>query len=130
MINHIKQYWKVYTWCVLIMVLSCLPADNKESGWLDFQHADKILHLLFYGILSALLILSILQIDENHRINIRIIIIVFIIVLSYGSVMEFLQHYLVTTRTGDPVDILFNMIGWVIATAILYLKEILKPINR
>ncbi len=122
MINHLKQYWKVYAWCALITILSCLPADNKGSDWFDFQHADKILHFVFYGIFSALIIMSISPIAENQHISIRTIIIAFIMVLSYGSIIELVQHYLVSARTGDPVDILFNLAGWIFAVALMYLR--------
>lgn len=130
MINHLKQYWKVYAWCALITILSCLPADNNGSDWFDFRNADKILHFLFYGIFSALIIMSISPIAENQHISIRTIIIAFIMVLFYGSLIEFVQYYLVTTRTGDPVDILFNMIGWAAAIAVLWMRSILISRNR
>jgi len=130
MINHFKQYWKVYIWCALITILSCIPVDNEGPGWFNFQHADKILHVLFYGIFSALIIMSILQSTGNQYININTIIIVFVLVLCYGSLMEIIQHYLITSRTGDLIDIVFNLIGWVIATVVLYLKTKLFKKNR
>lgn len=128
MLNHFGQYWKVYTWCALITILSCLPADNEGSDWFNFQHADKLLHVMFYGIFTALIIMSILQTTGNQNINMRAIMIVFVLVFSYGSVMEIIQHYLIPTRTGDPVDIVFNLIGWVIATGVLYLRA--KLVSR
>ena len=130
MINHFKQFWKVYAWCVLITVLSCLPADNKGPDLFNFQHADKILHILFYGIFSGLIIISVSQTTGNQRINIRTVVFAFVLVLSYGTLMEFLQHYFITTRTGDPFDILFNVIGWGIATTVLYLRAFILSRNN
>jgi len=122
MMNHLIKFWKVYSWGIGIIIISCLPADNKGSDWLDFKHADKLMHALFYGIFSALIIISLSESAKGRFINIHKLLLAFILVLVFGSLMEIIQHYFITTRFGDPFDIIFNMLGWVVAVGLLYLR--------
>lgn len=118
--NHLKKYWKVYCWGILITVLSCLPADNKGPEWLNFQHTDKILHFLFYGIFTALIILALPK-KPVKNISLNKIILAVLLILVYGSLIETVQHYFITSRTGDPVDVIFNISGGIFAAAIVFL---------
>ena len=120
--SHVKKFWKVYAWGILITILSCLPTDNKGSEWINIPHADKIVHALFYGILTALIIFSAAGTFKARPFTLNIFFYSLVLVLIFGSIMEVLQHFLIPTRYGDPADILFNISGWVIAVVALYLR--------
>jgi len=120
--DHLRHFWKAYAWCMVITVLSFLPVDNTGPDWFDFQHADKVLHVLFYGILAFLILWGIQQSSGSTSVYFKALVFSLIIIFAYGSILEFVQHYLITSRVGDKMDVLFNLIGWAIASTLFSVR--------
>lgn len=97
-------------WAVLILALSCLPSRNLPPT--QIQYFDKIIHFVFYWILTLLTIFSI---KNNGKLNTIQFIVSFLITFFYGIFIEILQKTLPIQRSFDMYDILTNAVGAIIA---------------
>jgi VanZ family protein len=122
-----KMFWKPICWAILIGVLSFMPVDDFNSQkWFNFQHQDKILHLLFYGFLSFLLFRSISTYLSKSKPGWLIYLLTFLIILFYGLMIEIIQDRFTATRQGDIIDMLFDLAGYFIAMIIVLLIPSLR----
>lgn len=115
----LKHYWFVFTWGAVIAVLSVLPANNKDTGWFDLPNLDKLMHFLFYSILTLLLMIAFTRQSDKKHPFIHSVLHSFIIVLFYGLILEFIQHFFIDSRTGDSLDVVCNMAGFLFAAIII-----------
>jgi VanZ family protein len=118
----IKTFWKPICWAILIGILSFIPTDNLNTHkWFSFQHQDKILHFIFYGIFSFLLFRSISSYIKKSKPDWLNYLLTFLIVFFYGSIIELIQGKFTASRQGDVIDMLFNLAGYFIAMLLFLL---------
>lgn len=123
----IKVFWKPICWAVIISVLSFMPANDLSSQkWFDFEHQDKILHLLFYGVFSFLLFRSISYYFNKSKLVWLIYLLTFLVILFYGLIIEIIQDRFTASRQGDILDMVFNLTGYFVAMALFLLIPALK----
>lgn len=133
MINLLKKYWLSIVVIIIIFIAcfintSALPAPPV----LNF---DKIVHsILFLGLAGVLFF------DNTCYLRFpisktRIFLSAFILPVALGGIIEIMQEYLTTTRSGDWFDFLFDgiggLIGWGVALLInhyLVLKNAAKEV--
>lgn len=102
---------------LVILLLSLLGSGTLEKvDFLDLTFTDKIAHFgMYFGFTSAI-------IYENRKQMMfsGIFTVAALIPFFYGILIEFLQEYLTTTRTGSIYDVIFNTTG-IIASILLWL---------
>jgi len=127
----IKMFWKPICWAILIGVLSFLPTDDMNTQkWFNFQHQDKIMHFLFYGIFSFLLYRSISAYCSYERPGWLIFLLTFLVILFYGLMIEIIQDRFTASRQGDIIDMIFNLAGYFIAMVIILLIPALRSYSK
>jgi len=99
------------------------PSGPSAVAW--FPYADKVQHLIGFGVPVALIILA-LQYPSRRRPDPRrswAVPVVLAVFLAHGVLSEIAQHYFYTSRTGDPVDVLADwlgvLLGWSVAGLVI-----------
>jgi VanZ family protein len=117
-----KNILSIFT-ALVILYLSLAPASTfSKVGDFGIPHIDKVVHIcMYFGLMIVLLFENRLILKNN-----RSMIILSLIPLSYGILMELLQSWLTTTRTGDVKDALFDLAGILIAIIAWKLSRILR----
>jgi VanZ family protein len=108
-----KDIYALIIWSIGIIYLSLMPVSNDQITF--FKHEDKMAHVLIYAI-QCLLLLSCLKTNQKFRMWIAIIIAVL-----FGISLEILQGTLNTGRHFDYFDIIANIIGALLGSAIFLL---------
>lgn len=105
-------YWlPAFIYMALIFVMSSFPAPEAvKSAPIVFQ--IKFVHIVEYGILSALVLLGLLKTSNRKGLNLYLT--ATLIVLLYGASDEFHQHF-IPGRTGRALDLVANLIGIILA---------------
>jgi hypothetical protein len=100
--------WPAMIWSAFVLILLLIPIKRKtESSFFSLPHFDKIIHLFLFLILSFLWHQYLVVKHENIRkLN---IIGLFIIVVLYGIMLEYIQLW--TGRDFDPLDMMANTAG-------------------
>lgn len=95
-----------FLWTLFIFIISVMPGDDLPPS--PFFSFDKIVHVFVY-LIEAVLVFSAIQ--QYKRANVRLIIVVSLILISYGLSIEWLQENWARGRFFDWHDILANSFG-------------------
>ena len=103
-----NYFWLVCSivWAGLIVYLRFLnPIIDDLEPWFEYQ--DKLGHVIFYALLSMLLIKTLSkEISLQNLINIGALI-----SLVFGVLIELGQHFFTNDLVGDLIDVLANGSG-------------------
>jgi len=127
----IKMFWKPICWALLISILSIMPANDFDSQkWLALPYQDKILHFIFYGIFSFLLLRSLLSYFNKSKPIWLLALVTFIIILFYGAIIEIIQDRFTASRQGDIMDLIFNLAGCLTGVLLVLLLPFFRSSSR
>ena len=104
----------VYT---IALAAICL-VSNDGLPYFGTNYEDKIYHLIAYGIFCFLWY----KVLDDLKIK-RPILIALIVSIIYGTIIEALQGQLTTTRDASITDIAANIVGAVIISLILTIRN-------
>jgi VanZ family protein len=99
-------------WVVLLAYLSLRPSSTSPPL---FPHADKVFHLLFYGVLCVLAFGS-----HSAKPNGKQLVYLALTCFFYGIFLEFMQRFATKSRFFEILDIVANGMG-VFSASIVYL---------
>ena len=119
------RYWKSTSWTVIILLATTLPSSSiPKTSLLKIPHFDKIVHFVLFFVLALLLISEFNTLRQEGKLTRLSIVIAISVSVVYGLIIELLQYYLLTTRSGNLYDFAANVLGAIVAV-LLY-----KTINR
>lgn len=99
---------------ILLLILSIIPGDMTSTpGGFYFEGMDKVMHALMYGVF-ALLATNVYV--AFFKLKFWPVLLLVFITWCYSIMMEILQLYLVSTRSGELLDAIANLIGIVLGT--------------
>lgn len=102
---------------LVIIYLSFANAKTFEDvDVLKIPYLDKIVHFALYFLLMLVIIIE----HRRSLSNTRLLILVALIPVIFGSIIELMQSDLTTTRHGDILDIFSNSAG-VFCSVLLWL---------
>lgn len=115
--NCIKQYPLTILTATTICVLSVIPVPEVKMAE-DIPLVDKWVHFVMYGGLSAVTFFELYrnyckgtQNKKKREATIMMLLCTFIVPSLYGGLLELVQKYLTTCRSGDWIDFIADAIG-------------------
>jgi len=91
---------------ILYLNLASSETFNKIPVF-HFRGEDKVVHFGMYAVFMGVLLY-----ENRKRINTgRRLALVVLIPFIFGAVLELMQSWLTTSRTGSIYDLLFNLFG-------------------
>ena len=81
---------------------------GSDLPGIDIPYMDKLVHI---GIFLVLTVLWALSLDPRGIRSKGFTAFLFIALLLYGMVIEFLQYALIDSRSADPADLMANLLG-------------------
>lgn len=117
--NILVKYHKTILVTATIIFLSLVNVQKITPDDLPlFKNFDKVVHfLMYFGITSIFLLESYYA---GTKINYKISIRLDLFPLFLGGSMEILQSLLTPNRSGDWIDLLFNMTGIAVASIVFH----------
>jgi VanZ family protein len=111
-----RIFWKPVSWAVIIIILSVMPTNELNSHMLSIvPYEDKIMHFIFYGIFSFLLIRALIIYYKKSRPAWLLALVTFIIIFFFGMILEIIQAKFTSYRQGDIIDMVFDLAGCLFA---------------
>tara|TARA_B100000575_G_scaffold47256_1_gene34326 strand:- start:686 stop:1057 length:372 start_codon:yes stop_codon:yes gene_type:complete len=93
-------------WFISILYLLIFYSNNSSE--ISIDHLDKAIHFILFFV-QAFLIAQVI-ISYDNRVRTKNFIIIFILLIIFGSIMEVQQIYL-PMRKFEYYDLLFNLLG-------------------
>jgi len=124
----ILNYWKPVLVALVILYGSLTSSANiSKVNFLHFNNADKFIHAVLYFTLALSFITALYKNTKLKKFDLYLLS--FLLVKSYGILMEVFQYSLTKDRSPELLDLLANLTGIVIALilfAILKNKKIIR----
>jgi VanZ family protein len=112
-----RNHWKSILWAAIILFLSAFSGDKiPRVDFIKIPNFDKFVHFSLYYVFSILLISGGNQNKKQGWVTLNSIKWAALVAITYGLFIELLQHLLFTSRSADFLDIVANVIGFVMAT--------------
>lgn len=125
MTHYLKSYPFSLIIICAIFYLSLFPVPQTEIN--DIPFIDKWAHFCMYGGLSGVLWIE--YIKSHHSIRFfKAFLPTAVLPLVLSGIMELLQAYCTTTRSGDWLDMAANSVGVVIGTVVGYF--VIRPFMK
>jgi VanZ family protein len=107
---RILKYWKPILISLFILYASITTGEKFEKvHFINIPNFDKIVHFIFYLLLSISLYTSLNRntlIKKSDQVIINLVL-----VISYGLIIEMLQYYLTSNRQAEIFDVIANTLG-------------------
>lgn len=118
----LKNFWPAIAWAIFVFCLSALPGNAfpRVVRFWDWFQPDKIVHIVFYGLFSFLILYGFTRQYNLQKNRYTFLIITFLIGTVFGLMLEVMQHYVFTGRNGNIYDFIANVLGTLIGISIFW----------
>jgi VanZ family protein len=107
-------------WTVLLAFVCLITFNNLPA--IGVSGADKYVHFTLHFVFT--LLWGLYSRYKQKEIRLARIISIVVISLSYGILIEFLQHTVTTTRKADVMDVAANFTGALLALMVfVFIKK-------
>ena len=124
LLRYLRRYPVTLVLVLAILLLSLLPMPDMKIGK-DVPLADKWTHAVMYATLTLAIWFdykrSHLRLDAR-----RLLLFAVLAPIAMGGVLELMQAYLTSCRSGEWLDFAANSIGVCIGTALGFLLRVPK----
>lgn len=111
----IKSFWPAIIWLIFSTIAFCLPGKAlPKNDWLAIVQLDKWIHVGLFSVMIFFWCLPLFHRPSLHFTMPKLLIWISIAFFSYGIVMEFIQHFFISSRSFDMGDIAADAAGCLI----------------
>lgn len=109
---YFRRYPLSFLLAFAIVLLSLLPVPDVRMT-VEVPLMDKWAHMVMYGVLTLVIWLEYIRAHRQMR-GRRLLLLAFLAPIAMGGVLELMQAYLTTCRSGEWLDFVANSIGAVV----------------
>lgn len=109
---YFRRYPLSFLLAFAIVLLSLLPVPDVRVT-VEVPLMDKWAHMVMYGVLTLVIWLEYIKAHRQMR-GRRLLLLAFLAPIAMGGVLELMQAYLTTCRSGEWLDFVANSIGAVV----------------
>ncbi len=109
MISFLKKY-KITIFLGLVIVILCFM-NTQSLPSVKMTDFDKLAHFLMFGALGGTLFFERSGYFKNKISNAKLFLLTFLFPTLFSGLIELIQEYFTSNRTGDWFDFLFDGIG-------------------
>lgn len=106
-----KCFWPAVAWALFIFIMCVIKIDSVSHSPLFFPGFDKLVHCGFFFVQVVLVGYGLIRLLYDPVLTFSQVLLVTVIAIAYGSIIEILQHYLFTWRSGEWDDLFADAVG-------------------
>lgn len=116
-LKYLKRYpLSLLVFAAIVYLSLFRPSDDMQLPML-FEHMDKVVHFIMYAGLSFIIWYEFFRSHTNRR-SIKMFLAIFLIPALFSGFMEYMQSKATDYRSGDIMDLLFNVLGIIFSNII------------
>ena len=105
----IRSFIPAVLFTIFATVLFCLPGSVLPGNeWFDILQVDKWVHIGLFFVLTFLWCAPVVSKPVSTS---TMLLIISVALFGYGILMEFVQHFFITNRSFDVIDIAADAVG-------------------
>ncbi|MFL5753560.1 MAG: VanZ family protein [Bacteroidia bacterium] len=109
-----RKNFPAFIWTLVIFALCSMPGKAiPHISWLELLSFDKFVHASIFFVLQVLYMRGFSQ--QNHYLFLQknYGLLAFLICVAYGGILELMQAFFFSERSGDLLDFIANSFGCV-----------------
>ncbi|WP_207424020.1 VanZ family protein [Desertivirga brevis] len=110
MVNSLKHQYLAIIWAIVVLILCDMPMD-ATGGVPAFQGMDKLVHTIFFFVLTVLLFYGKIRQQRSYYFRITTIFKIFFFTAALGAGIEILQWKVFTYRSAEWWDLFCDLAG-------------------
>jgi len=107
----IKYQGLTFAWALLIFTLCTIKLGSVGKSSMFFPGFDKLVHCGLFFVLTALLTNGIVRLHQGFKLSLTQYTFCFLVPILYGGIIELLQAYVFTWRSGEWDDLFADSVG-------------------
>ncbi|MDB5000333.1 MAG: hypothetical protein JWR76_1410 [Mucilaginibacter sp.] len=111
MMPKIKYYGPAILWALFILIICSVPMGGVGESHLFFPGFDKLVHCGLFAVLAIFYCTASIRRWSTHTTHIKTAIKSTIVLISFGALIEILQKYFFTWRSGNWDDLFADTVG-------------------
>ena len=116
-LKYLKRYpLSLLVFAAIVYLSLFRPSDDMQLPML-FEHMDKVVHFIMYAGLSFIIWYEFFRSHGNRK-SIKMFLAIFLIPALFSGFMEYMQSKATDYRSGDIMDLLFNVLGIIFSNII------------
>lgn len=115
MMKNISKYWPTALVVLIILYATWLPHPLPDSEIPPIPHIDKLIHAIMMGGLASAIMFDWYRSRRTRILSVRAIIMFTAIAMGFSVIDEVVQGLLPIGRQSDPLDLLADWAGCIIA---------------
>ena len=116
-LKYLKRYpLSLLVFAAIVYLSLFRPSDDMQLPML-FEHMDKVVHFIMYAGLSFIIWYEFFR-SHTKGMNIKLFLAIFLIPALFSGFMEYMQSKATDYRSGDIMDLLFNVLGIIFSNII------------
>jgi VanZ family protein len=106
-----KYYGPAILWALFIFTLCSIKLGKISSSPMFFPGFDKLVHSGFFLVLVVLYCYGLIRQQSHHVFSYKKVIAITVVAVIYGGIIELLQLYIFTWRSGEWDDLFADAVG-------------------
>jgi VanZ family protein len=106
-----KYYRPAILWALFILFMCSIKMGKIGDSPLFFPGFDKLVHCGFFFVLVVFYCNGLIRQPSSRKLSYKRVLIVTVIVILYGGLIELLQLFVFTWRTGEWNDLFADAVG-------------------
>jgi len=124
----LKHYRPAILWAVFILIICSIKLGEVSDSPLFFPGFDKLVHCGLFFVLTVFMSSGYARRQTPRALPNNTLLAITVIAVVYGGMIEILQHYFFTWRSGEWNDLFADTIGILMATFSIFITA--KALNK
>lgn len=117
----VKYYWPAILWALFILTMCSIKLGDVSHSSLFFPGFDKLVHCGFFFVMIVFMSAGYIRQQSLHSLPYKILLLILVIAIAYGGLIEILQAYIFTWRSGEWNDLFADTIGALMAAFSIFI---------
>jgi len=127
----IKYYWPTILWTIVIFILCSIKMGSISNSPMFFPGFDKLVHCGMYFVLVVCYYNGFIRSRSLPRLTFTVEVLTTAVAIVYGGIIELLQLYIFTWRSGEWDDLFADVVGACMGTfSVLLITAAVKYVKK
>jgi VanZ family protein len=114
---NLRYYAPAIVWALVVLLATSIPASSIPKVLrISINDLDKLIHFVMFAVLGVLLAFAFYKQPEKSYTHKNFIFLAVIVGVVFGMITEGVQHFFISSRSGEYLDLVANFFGTVFGT--------------
>ena len=106
-----RYYWPAILWALFILIICSIKLGKVSESPLFFPGFDKLVHCGFFFVMIVFSLTGYIRQQSSGILSYTVVLLITVLIIAYGGIIELLQLYIFTWRSGEWNDLFADTIG-------------------